>query len=218
MKTKVPAAVCSGWMRKSVAVVGVLLAGVCGVVAAQAQEGERGFSAAERRALVAGELVRRPRTRVEGPFHYLGGTSFIRVRGSRDAVFGQVLDTEVYPRLIPSVVEARLVEDRGDRRVVYLRHEFSFVSAEYHANVRIERDAHTVHFDLDPNRPHDVRAGRGFITVDPYRGDESIVTWGVLADPGSSILSGLFGTVIRDWILKVPWCIRGHVEPGQPGC
>ena len=44
------------------------------------------------------------------------------------------------------------------------------------------------------------------------------MTWGVMADPGSSILRGVFGGVITDWILKVPWCVRGRLEPGQPGC
>ena len=192
-------------------------AGACCTWSARAQGGAA-FGAEERLALRSGELVRRPRDRAEGRFRYSGGTSYIRVRAPREEVFEAILDTEAYTHLIPAVVEARLVEARGDERLVYLRHQLSFVSASYFVNVRVEREAYTVHFDLDRSRPHDVRAGRGFLTVDRYHRTESIVTWGVAADPGSAILSGLFGGVIRDWILKVPWCVRGHVEPGQPGC
>jgi len=190
----------------------------CVGLAASAQGGGAEFTADERRALRAGELVRRPSARSEGPFRFLGGTSFIRVRATRAQTFEELLDVRAYPRLIPAVVEARMVEDHGDRRVVYLRHQLSFVTAAYYVNVRVERGAHTVHFELDRSRPHDVRAGRGFLTVDPYRGDESIVTWGVMADPGSAVLTGIFGGVLRDWILKVPWCVRGRLEADSPGC
>lgn len=209
-----------GMGRRHAVGTGLLAALCCVVMAAAAQdERSRDFSAAERRSLLAGELVRRPRTRREGRLRYLGGTSFIRVRAPRDRVWALALDTSRYTRLIPGVVEARLVEDHGDRRVVYLRHQLSLVRAEYFADVTIDRDSHTVRFDLDRSRPHDVRAGRGFLTVDPYRGGrEAIVTWGVMADPGSGIVSGIFGNVIEDWILRVPWCVRAQAEPGRAGC
>jgi len=207
-------------MGRHAAATGVLAALCCVALAAAAQdEGTREFDAAERRALRAGELVRRPRTRTEGRFRYLGGTSFIRVRAPHARVWALALDTSRYTRLIPGVVEARLIEDHGDTRLVYLRHQLSLVRAAYFAHVTIDREAHTVHFELDRSRPHDVRAGRGFLTVDPYRGGrEAILTWGVMADPGSSVVRGIFGGVIEDWILKVPWCVRGAAEPGREGC
>ncbi len=192
----------------------VLAAGLAWSAAAQEDQ----FSSDERRALRGGELVRRPVARQEGPFHYLGGTSYIRVRAPRERVFTEVLDTTAYPRLIPGVVEARVIEEQGDRRVVYLRHQLAIVSAAYHAIVRIDRPARTVRFDLDRSRPHDVRAGRGFIRVTEYRETESIVTWGVMADPGSAILRGVFGGVIQDWILKVPWCVQTRIEAQPSGC
>ncbi|MCA9610615.1 MAG: SRPBCC family protein [Myxococcales bacterium] len=205
-------------MRERLGAWGLVLAVGCLAWSAAAQEGEAEFSSDERRALRGGELVRRPVQRQEGPFHYLGGTSYIRVRAPQERVFAEVLDIRAYPRLIPGVVEARVIEEEGDRRVIYLRHQLAFVSAAYHAVVRINREAHTVRFDLDRSRPHDVRAGRGFIAVHPYRRTESIVTWGVMADPGSAVLRGVFGGVIQDWILKVPWCVQTRVEDGPSGC
>ncbi len=175
------------------------------------------LTSAERQRLVAGELVRRPVARREGAFQYLGGTSFLRIHASRERVWADVIDPANWPVLIPALDEARIVEEHGSTRIAYMQHRYAFVVAGYHARVVVDQEAYTIRFDLDPTRPHDVRAGRGFITVDRYRRRESMVTWGVMADPGAGILSGLLGPLMHDWILRVPECVRDHVELGT-GC
>lgn len=185
---------------------------------ALAQERGAPFTADERARLIAGELVRRPDSRREGGGRYIGGTSWQRVNAPREAVWQLINDVSQYPRLIPGVDTARVIEERGDERIVYLRHSYSFVHVSYYVRVRAEQDDYTLHFDLDRSRPHDVRDGRGFISLHRYRGDETIVTWGVMADVGTGILTGVFAPVIRDWILRVPWCVRGQLEPGRDTC
>jgi len=176
------------------------------------------FSAEERDRLVAGELVRREVARREGPFSYVGGTSYQYVRAPLDEVWRTVLDTSAYPRLIPSLQEASVVQESEAERVVHMQHRYSIASAEYYARVRIEEDLHRVRFDLDRSRPHDLRAGRGFLTLSPYR-DGTIVTWGALADLGSGMIQNVFGSVLNDWMLRVPRCVRDAVEPGRhPSC
>lgn len=175
------------------------------------------FTQDEQARLRAGELVRRPARRREGGYSYIGGTSWQRIPARREDVWREILEVENYTDLIPGVEEARWVVNRGEERVVYLRHRYSFVNAAYHANVRIDRATWTIRFDLDRSRPADIRDGRGFITVDRYRGRESIVTWGVMADVGSGIITGVFAGVIYDWILRVPFCVRGHMS-GRPTC
>lgn len=184
---------------------------------AAAQSGGGEFTAEERERLRAGELVRRPESRTEGRRHYVGGASWQRVEAEPERVWAAVLDVSAYPRLIPSLESARLVEDRGARRVLRMRHRYSFVTAEYHAIARIDRRARIVRFVLDHSRPRDIRDGRGFLSVHPYRGG-SVVAWAVQADVGNRLLSGVFGPLLRDWILRVPWCVRGHLEPGRPTC
>lgn len=202
--------------RPFAAVLAALAAG--GVLAASlalAQRPSAGapFTREERERLLGRELVRRPDARREGGYSYIGGTSWIRIAAPRQRVWEVVNDVRRYPRLIPGVSEARLVEERGDRRVVHVRHTYSFVSAAYHASVQVDRRRWTLTFELDRTRPHDVRDGRGFITLDRYGRGETIVTWGVMADVGSGILTGVFAPVIHDWILRVPWCVRGELEP-----
>ncbi len=191
------------------------LALVASVAAAQRPSAGAPFTEEERQRLLAGELVRRPDARREGNFSYIGGTSWMRVAAPREQVWEVIDDVSRYPRLIPGVSDARVVEELGSRRVIYLRHTYSFVSAAYHASVRSDRRRWTLTFELDPTRPHDVRDGRGFITLDRYGRGETIVTWGVMADVGSGIITGVFAPVIHDWILKVPWCVRGELEPSR---
>jgi carbon monoxide dehydrogenase subunit G len=186
--------------------------------AALAQDRGAAFTPVERARLLAGELVRRPDARREGSGRYIGGTSWQRVHAPREAVWRVVNDVSNYPRLIPGVDRAEVVEDRGAERVVLLRHSYSFVSASYSARVRVDEDAYTITFELDPSRPHDISDGRGFITPYRYGADETIVTWGVRADVGSGIHTGVFAPVIHDWILRGPWCGRGRMEPGHGSC
>jgi carbon monoxide dehydrogenase subunit G len=142
----------------------------------------------------------------------------MRVHAARDDVWRAVLDIRNYPRLIPGVVEARMVEDDGDDRVIFLRHRYSFVHAAYFAKIHVDEPSHILRFELDRSRPRDVGGGRGFLSVASYRGTDSIVTWGVLADAGGGLLSGVFAPLLQDWILRVPWCVRGRLEAGRPGC
>ncbi len=170
------------------------------------------FTREERARLRAGELVRRPEHQRIGDATYVGGMSWQRVRAPRERVWETILDASRYPRLIPGVDRANVIEDRGDRRVMFIHHTYLFVGVGYHANVRIDRERYTIEFDLDRTRPHDVRDGRGFISLARYGRDDTIVTWGVRADLGSGILTGVLSAVIDDWILRVPYCVRGQME------
>ena len=196
------------------------LFGLVGVVCvrttgAQSSGGE--FTAAERRTLRAGELVQRPATRNEGGFNYLGGNSWLRVRAPIDRVWQTVRDPSTYPRLIPSLTDVSVIEERPGSRLVRMQHRHSFATASYYARIRIDDERRHMSFALDRSRPHDLRAGRGFITLSSYRGD-TIVAWGVLADIGGGVVMQVFGPFLYDWMLKVPRCVRGEVEPGAEAC
>jgi len=172
------------------------------------------FTPVERARLRNGELVTREVMRSEGRYHYIGGTSWQVVRAPLEDVWTMVLDTDVYPRIIPSLAEARVVRDGEDQRIVHMTHRYSIATAEYFARVSIDQDAHRVNFDLDRSRPHDLHAGRGFISLSDYR-EDTIVTWGALADLGSGMIMQIFGPMLHDWILRVPRCLRDEIEPGR---
>lgn len=194
-----------------------LFAGAAFTEDGAAQESDESFSLVEQRRLRAGELVTRDASRQEGPFLMRGGTSWHRVHAPIDAVWETVNDLSAYPRLIPSLEEARLIEEQGDERLVYMHHAYSLATASYYARIRTEPERYRVRFDLDATRPHDLRAGRGFITLTPFHGD-TIVAWGVLADVGHGIVTQVFGPVMREWMLAVPRCIKNEIELGHSRC
>lgn len=185
-------------------------------VSAFAQDG--GFSPDERRRLLDGELVKRDVTRTEGRSQLFGGTSWQRVHAPIDRVWATVRDVSVYPRLIPSLERVRVVANDGDTRIVHMEHVYSIASSSYYVRMEIDEEQHAIRFALDPSRPHDIQAGRGFVSLSSYRGD-TIVAWGMLADVGGGALLQVFGPFLNEWLLLPPRCVRDEVEPGRgPGC
>ncbi|MBX3274625.1 MAG: SRPBCC family protein [Sandaracinaceae bacterium] len=172
------------------------------------------FSDAERRSLLAGELVRRDQARTEGRYQLFGGASWIRIRAPIDRVWATVRDPNIYPRLIPSLARVRVVERDGDEVVLLMHHEYAIAATDYHARMTFDEAEHTVRFELDRRRPSEVRAGRGFLSLSAYRGD-TIVAWGMLADVGAGAIQQVFGPFLNDWLLKPPRCLRDEVEPGR---
>ena len=191
-------------------------AGAALVATAEAQGG--GFTTEERRRLLEGELVTRDVTRRDGRSELFGGTSWMRVRAPIDDVWRTVRDPAAYPQLIPSLSRVRVVEERDAERVLHMQHELTIASTSYYVRMRVNDAAHEIRFELDRSRPHDVRAGRGFISLSRYRGD-TIVSWGMLADVGAGMLQDVFGPFLNQWLLLPPRCVRDVVEPGrEPSC
>jgi hypothetical protein len=190
---------------------GALLLSLALTIPAQAQEATE-FSADERRRLLAGELVRRNISRREGANDLFGGASWQLVRAPIEEVWELVNDPRVYPHLIPSLREARVIEEDGATRLVYMRHDYQIMTTAYYARMQVDEENHSLRFRLDTSRPHDMRAGRGFISLSRYRG-HTIVAWGMLADIGAGMIMQVFGPFLNEWLLLPPRCVRDELEP-----
>ncbi len=194
------------------------LIGAAGVlVAAGAVAQQSGaFTSAERHQLISGELVARPLTRTRGQrLHYVGGTSFQRIPESQERVWAIVNDLTEYRHLLPGAAEARQVSDRADERVVYIRHQYAFVSIGYHLIATVQPETHTIRFHLDGSRSNDIEAMHGYIRVDSFRDDESMVTWGVRGGSSNAFLINVFRPVMDDWSLLLPSCLRARAAGGS---
>lgn len=174
------------------------------------------FDADERTALLRGELVRRDLSRREGGRALYGGASWQRIDEPPERVWARATQVSALASVIPSLDEARLVEERDDQRVVYVHHSYGIGATAYHLRMRLDHAAHTLDFELDTSRPHDITAGRGHMVVTPHRGG-SIVEWGMLVDPGDGIVMQLFGPMLGEWLLLPPRCLRDDLR-GAPTC
>jgi carbon monoxide dehydrogenase subunit G len=190
----------------------VLAAGAAG--RSGAQQGQSGFSADERATLDSGRIVVRRRTERRGGLTHFGGTSFQRIDRPLDQVWRAVRDPSNYRSLLPQVESVRTVSRGEHEAVVRLEHAYSVVHAAYHLRVTFDDTRHDLSFDLDPRRPNDVRAARGFCSLQRWPGAEgsTLVSWGILAAVDDGLVGGIVRPQLHDWMLRVPTTMRSYLH------
>jgi hypothetical protein len=180
---------------------------------ASAGNGNRDFSREERASLAAGGLVSRPMVERRGSLELRGGTSFQVIDAPMRVVWRALLDTSHYHRMMPRVLEARLVRDETRERTVFMRQGVGPFEKAYYLSVRIHEERGDITFSVDEKRPHDLRAAWGFYTVRPYGdGSKTLLAYGVMADIGAGPVGLLAGDEVHEWLLKVPWTVKRFVE------
>lgn len=203
----------SVWGR--VAAVAALL--MIGALASSAAAGIGGsaFSDDEWRKLEAGQLVARKQTSRRNGLELVGGSSWQVIDASPEVVFSALLDTHRYPRMMPQVIEAKLVASRDGERTVFVRQgQKGIAEKRYYLRVSVDEAKHDIRFTIDDKRPNDLRAAWGFYTVRPFKDGKALLAYGIMADLGGGMLSNVFGSEIHDWMLKTPWTVKRFVESG----
>jgi hypothetical protein len=170
------------------------------------------LTADEQRRLHEGELVERRTTRAHGALRLIGGSSFQVIDASPEVVWRAVLDTPYYKRTLPQVTEARVIEDHGATRKIFVRHGSGLIQASYYLNLHIDPPQREVKFRLDESNPHDVRAAFGFYSVRPYPGGRAVLAYGVMADIGDGLGTLLMRSSVHEWMMKVPYMMKRFVE------
>ena len=201
-----PAQVLSAQVLAAIAAV-VLLAS-----AAYAGTG-RDLSQQERASLEAGALVSRPQAERRGSLDLIGGTSYQIINAPLRVVWSALLDTQYYPRMMPQVMEAKLVASQDGERTVFMRQGAGPLERAYYLSVRVNEAQGDISFRVDERRPHDLRAAWGFYNVRPYAdGNKTLLAYGVMADLNVGLLGSWLRDDVHQWLLKVPWTVKRFVE------
>lgn len=175
--------------------------------------GSRELSREERASLDKGALVRRPIVERRGSLDLMGGTSYQVIDAPLPVVWNALLDTDHYHRMMPRVLEARVVKDDPRERTVFMRQGAGPFERTYYLNVRVYADRGDITFSVDERRPHNVRAAWGFYTVRPYAdGAKTLLAYGVMADLDVGGIGAFVRDDMHDWLLKVPWTVKRFVE------
>jgi ribosome-associated toxin RatA of RatAB toxin-antitoxin module len=123
-----------------------------------------------------------------------------------------MLDVRLYPRFLPAVQEARLVESEGDSRDLFIRHELGFIHASYYVRAVHEPRHNRIRFRLDHDRPSSIRDAWGELRVTPYAGERSVVSLVIMSDLGEGMVVGLVRGQAHEWMLRVPEQIKRYLE------
>lgn len=173
----------------------------------------RDLSQQERASLEAGALVSRPQAERRGSLDLIGGTSYQVINAPLRVVWNALLDTQYYPRMMPQVVEAKLVASRDDERTVFMRQGAGPIERAYYLSVRVNEAQGDISFRVDDRRPHDLRAAWGFYNVRPYAdGNKTLLSYGVMADLNVGVLGAWLRGDLHEWLLKVPWTVKRFIE------
>jgi hypothetical protein len=173
----------------------------------------RDFSTEERASLAAGGLVSRPMQERRGSLELIGGTSYQVIDAPLAVVWSALLDTSHYHRMMPRVLEARLVKDEARERTVFMRQGAGPFERNFYLAVHVHEETRDITFSVDDSRPHDLRAAWGFYNVRPYAdGKKTLLAYGVMADLDVGSLGAWVRGDVHEWLLKVPWTVKRFVE------
>jgi hypothetical protein len=158
-----------------------------------------------------GELVQRTATEQRGALRLMGGSSWQVIDAAPDVVWTALLDTAHYHRFLPQLADARIVQDGGHTRTVFMQHA-GVLGPSYYLELNVDAARRKISFRLDDRRPHDIRAAWGFYAVRPYAGDRTLLAYGVKADIGDGVVSAVLRSSAHEWMMKVPWMVKRFVE------
>jgi ribosome-associated toxin RatA of RatAB toxin-antitoxin module len=170
------------------------------------------FSADEKARLVAGKLVTRSVTEQRTGLRLMGGSSWQVIKAPPGLVFRVLLDTKNYPHSLPTVSRASLVSDTGTTRRVRLEHRKGPVGMAYRLALTIDYERRHVNFKLNDRLESGMRAAWGYLVVTPHGPDQTLLSYGVMMDPGDSLLVSLVRGRIHEWTLKVPAQMKKFIE------
>jgi len=142
----------------------------------------------------------------------VGGTSWIVVNADVDTVWRALTDFAAYARFLPSTERTHIVQHEGQVRLVAVEQGNSIVQVAYTLRTVVDAEKREVRFRVDHRRPHEVRDGWGFFHLEPREGGRTLVSYGVVIDPGSSLFASVVRDAIRDHALTVPRRIKRWVE------
>lgn len=171
---------------------------------------DRGFSAGEMTALGRGRLVARPMRNARSSL--VGGTSWIVVNADWRTVWRALTDFAAYTRIFPRTTSSRLVQRNGQVRIVSLTQGNSLVRIDYSLRTVLDPAKREITFRVDPRRPHGLRDGWGFFNLEPKEGGKTLVSYGVVVDPGGPAVQSLFSRSMREQLLSVPKRLKLWIE------
>jgi carbon monoxide dehydrogenase subunit G len=195
-----------------------LLAAVAVLVSAPAGAQAPEFSAAEKKLLAAGEVVRQelPTSRKSG---FYGGSGWVIVDAPPETIFAVLVDWNNYVRAFPNTVEVRELSRKGDRSLVRMRLGHPVISVTYHLEMLKEPAKRVLSFKQVGTHPSDLDDIRGYWRLFPQKDGRTLVVYVVALNVPMGIVNMVgpkFENETMHGILGIPQYLKKWVEgPGR---
>lgn len=155
---------------------------------------------------------------------YLGGAAYQIIAADSEDILETLIDPEhlkaalplthdavwVSPAMRPLRPQAAPIQPQGVR--IELHQGPALLRARYTVQL-VRTDVHTLRFEVDRSRKHDIRDARGFFTAHQLNSTHSLVTVFVGVDLGGRFAQALVGRSVQRAALATPAHIRKYLEP-----
>jgi hypothetical protein len=183
------------------------LAVIAALVCASGSVRADSLSAPEIERLFRGQTVARMQTLERGGRRYVGGVTYALLDADADEVARLFDSADAWRHVLPEIRSTRAAGTAGDDALIEVTHGNALLQVSY--TMRVQRDARSARFRLEPRRKHDIEDVWGFLRAEPLADGRTILTYGVLIDMGPGLLRDLFENRVRETALTVPERIRG---------
>ena len=166
----------------------------------------------ERADVDAGELAIRRHEERRGDLALVGGSSWRTINAPVSQAWLAVRDVARYQHMLPLVESARRISGDEHDGVYLMRHRQGPVRVAYHLRLQFDDSTRTMRFRLDDARENDLRAAWGYVHVQSWGSRGTLFSWGVMADFGSGVISGLMRPLVQRWMLRIPSTFKRYLE------
>lgn len=166
----------------------------------------------DKKLLAMGELVMKQKNEQRGSLKLIGGQSWQIVDVSVDVAWRAISDLPSYKRFIPLATESEVKHRVGDEADLAMRQQWGPIDVRYVFQATLDPDRRTLVFRVDHSQDHDIRAGWGFMRVRPYKGSQTLVSFGALVDIGDGVFVSIIRPAVRKDLLRIPSRFKRYVE------
>jgi len=166
----------------------------------------------DKKLLAAGELVMKQKNEQRGAYKLIGGQSWQIVDVPVDVAWEAVANLAGYKNFIPLATETDIKHQAGDETDLAVRQEWGPIDVRYVLQATLEPEQRSMVFRVDHSQRHDIRAGWGFIRIRPYKGDQTLLSFGALVDIGDGVFVSIIRPAVRRDLLRIPFYFKRHIE------
>jgi ribosome-associated toxin RatA of RatAB toxin-antitoxin module len=173
------------------------------------------LTAEDKKLLAAGELVMKIKHEQRGAYKLIGGQSWQIMDVPIDVAWEALADLAGYKSFIPLATETDIKHQAGDETDLAVRQQWGPIDVRYVLQATLEPERRTMVFRVDHSQAHDIRAGWGFMKLRPYKGKQTLVSFGALVDIGDGVFVSIIRPAVRRDLLRIPYYFKRHMESGS---